>query len=265
MYSRLQLASKYLRYYLTASNGRGHGIHSPFVFDFITQVLNDRRDFYAYGRVEPLRSALAADTRMLAIEDFGAGSVAGRNKKRSIADIVRTAVKPKKFGQLLFRMAAHYRPHYVLELGTSMGLTTAYLAMADPHSIVTTIEGSAAVAEIARENFSKLGLSSIAMYNRPFDECLPRIIGHHPHFDFVFVDGNHRLEPTLDYFQRLLPAMHENSVIVFDDIHWSKEMESAWQAVKQHPKVMLTIDLFFIGLVFFRKEFKVKQDFIIRF
>jgi len=265
VYSRLQLASKYLRYYLTASNGRGHGIHSPFVFEFITKVLNDRRDFYAYEKVEQLRSALASDGRMLAIEDFGAGSATGHKKQRSVAGIVQTAVKPKKFGQLLFRMAAHYRPHYVLELGTSMGLTTAYLALADRHSIVTTIEGSAAVADIARENFKKLGLSSIALYNRPFDECLPRIIDHHPHLDFVFIDGNHRLEPTLDYFQRLLPAMRENSVLVFDDIHWSKDMESAWQTIKEHPKVMLTIDLFFIGLVFFREAFKVKQDFVVRF
>jgi len=265
VYSRLQLAAKYLRYYLSASNGRGHGVHSPFVFDFITNVLNDKRDFYAYSRVEQLRAGLAADERMLAVDDFGAGPAGGRSQRRKLSAIVQTAVKPRKYGQLLFRMAAYYRPHYVLELGTSVGITTSYLAMADNQAIVTTIEGSAAVAEIARENFKKLGLSSIALYNRPFDECLPRIIQHHPHLDFVFIDGNHRREPTLDYFQRLLPAMNENSVIVFDDIHWSRGMESAWQAVKSHPRVMMTIDLFFIGLVFFRKEFKVKQDFVIRF
>lgn len=265
MYSRLQLATKYLRYYINASNGRGHGIHSPFVFDFITNILNDKRDFYAYGRVEQLRAALAADTSLLEVEDFGAGPAGGRKKQRRVKDIVQTAVKPRKYGQLLFRMAAYYRPHYILELGTSVGITTSYLALADNRAIVTTVEGSAAVAELARENFKKLGLSSVALYNRPFEECLPRIIQHHPHLDFVFIDGNHRKEPTLDYFQRLLPAMQENSVIVFDDIHWSKGMESAWEAVKAHPKVMLTIDLFFIGLVFFRKEFKVKQDFTIRF
>jgi predicted O-methyltransferase YrrM len=265
VYSRVQLAAKYLRYYLTASNGKGHGIHSPFVFDFITGVLNDRRDFYAYGKVERLRASLKANNKVLAVEDFGAGSTSGVSRGRSVGSITRTAVKPKKYGQLLFRMAAYYRPHYVLELGTSVGLTTSYLALADQQAIVTTIEGSAAVAEVARENFKALGLASIGLYNRPFDECLPRIIAHHPHLDFVFVDGNHRKEPTLDYFQRLLPAMHTSSVIVFDDIHWSADMESAWEAIKAHPQVMLTIDLFFIGLVFFREEFKVKQHFRVRF
>jgi len=265
VYTRLQLAAKYLRYYISASNGKGHGIHSPFVFDFIEQVLNDKRSFYAYKGVEALRSRLLADGRVLAIEDFGAGTAGGRKKQRGVADIARTALKPKKFGQLLFRMAAYYKPHYILELGTSLGLTTAYLAMADERAIVTTIEGSPAIAEAARENFKQLGVSSIALYNRPFDECLPRIIQHHPHLDFVFIDGNHRKDPTLDYFNQLLPAMHECSVIVFDDIHWSKDMEAAWQAIKDHPQVLLTIDLFFIGLVFFRKEFKVKQHFTIRF
>ncbi|HEY4148662.1 MAG TPA: class I SAM-dependent methyltransferase [Chitinophagaceae bacterium] len=265
MYSRFQLARKYLQYYITASNGRGHGIHSPFVFDFITRVLNDGHRYDAYARVEGVRAALEKDPRVLEVDDFGAGSVTEQKKARSITDITRTAVKPKKYGQLLFRMAAYYKPHYVLELGTSVGLTTAYLALADGQSIVTTVEGSPAIAELARENFRKLDLSSIALYNRPFDECLPRIIQHHPHLDFVFIDGNHRMEPTLDYFNQLLPAMDESSVIVFDDIHWSRDMETAWEKIKHHPEVMLTIDLFFIGLVFFRKEFKVKQDFTIRF
>jgi predicted O-methyltransferase YrrM len=265
VYSKLQLAGKYLQYYLTASNGKGHGIHSPFVFDFITGVLNDRRRYPAYARVEQLRARLAADARLLAVEDFGAGSVTGAKKERSIADITRNAVRPKKYGQLLYRVAAYYKPHYILELGTSVGLTSSYLALANEQAIVTTVEGSPAIAELARENFKQLELSSIALYNRPFDECLPRIIQHHPHLDFVFIDGNHRMEPTLSYFNSLLPAMHERSVIVFDDIHWSRDMEQAWESVKNHPQVMLTIDLFFIGLVFFRKEFKVKQDFTIRF
>ncbi len=265
MYSKLQLARKYLQYYITASNGRGHGIHSPFVFDFITRVLNDRHRYDAYARVEAIRAALVKDEGVLEVDDFGAGSVSGAKRQRRIGDITRRAVKPKKYGQLLFRMAAYYKPHYVLELGTSVGLTTAYLAMANAQSIVTTVEGSPAIAELARENFRKLDVSSIALYNRAFDESLSRIIPLHPHLDFVFIDGNHRMEPTLDYFNQLLPAMHESSVIVFDDIHWSRDMEAAWEKIRQHPQVMLTIDLFFIGLVFFRKEFKVKQDFTIRF
>ena len=168
MYNRFQLARKYIRYYLTASNGKGHGIHSPFVFEFVERVLNDTRSFYAYTRIERLRRALTSDARVLTVEDFGAGSATGNKKERRVADIARSAVKPRKYGQLLFRMAAYYKPHYILELGTSAGLTSAYLALADERAIVTTIEGSPSIAELARETFRKLGLSSIALYNRPF-------------------------------------------------------------------------------------------------
>jgi predicted O-methyltransferase YrrM len=265
MYSPFQLGIRYFKYYLTASNSKGHGMHSPFVFSFITEVLNDNRQFYAYQTIETIRQLLLQEQQQLVIEDFGAGSRVKKNNTRKIADIAQSSLKPKKFGQLLFRMVDHYAPKNILELGTSLGVTTAYLATARNESKVITMEGAASVAAVAKNNFIKLGLNNIELVQGNFDETLPPTIQKMESIDMAFVDGNHRYEPTVRYFREILPAMHEYSILIFDDIHWSKEMEQAWDEIKADPSVTVSIDLFFIGLVFFRKEHKTKQDFVIRY
>ncbi len=265
MYSPFQLGVRYLKYYVSASNGSGHGMHSPFVFDFIINVLKDDRHFYAYQSIENLRQLLLINRSQLIIEDFGAGSRVKKINTRSVGDIARSSLKPPKFGQLLFRMVNRYAPNTILELGSSLGITTAYLASARAGATIITMEGARSVAAMAKRNFNKLGLTNIELVEGNFDETLPPVVTRLHSIDLVFIDGNHRLEPTVRYFRQLLPAVHEYSILVFDDIHWSKEMEQAWKIIKEDPAVTLSIDLFFIGLVFFRKEHKVKQHFTIRF
>jgi predicted O-methyltransferase YrrM len=265
MYSLPQLAFKYLRYYITASNGKGHGTHSPFLFDFITTVLNDKAGYSEYKKVEALRKQLLSDSRMFVIEDFGAGTAFLEKHKRSIQSIARNAAKSKKYGQLLFRMIRKYKPATIIELGTSLGITTSYLSLASPAAKVITMEGAAEIATVARQNFSKLALKNIDLIQGNFDNTLPTVVNNLPVADFVFIDGNHRRLPTERYFETLLPKSNNDSVFIFDDIHWSKEMENAWAAIKNHPDVKATIDLFFLGIVFLKKEFLEKQHFTIRF
>ena len=267
MYSRFQLAKKYFYYYLGASNGKGHGVHSPFVYDFIKTVLNDTRHNSGYDAIEELRRRLKQDITVLEVEDMGAGSVTEATRQRRVADIAAQAAKPRKWGQLLFRIARHYQPGTILELGTSLGLSTAYLAKGAPVAEVWTVEGAGSVAAVARKNFESLGLNHIHSLVGGFDELLtaPVLSGEIGPIDMAFIDGNHRYEPTLRYFEILASRVSGSSVLVFDDIHWSKEMEEAWAAIRRDERVLLTIDLFFVGLVFFREEFKVKQDFVVRF
>jgi predicted O-methyltransferase YrrM len=98
-----------------------------------------------------------------------------------------------------------------------------------------------------------------------FEKTLPFISNKIEKIDLLFVDGNHRKDPTLKYFHFFLSKATNNSIFIFDDIHWSKEMEEAWKQVQAHHSVTLTIDLFFVGLVFFSTDFKVKQHFTVRF
>lgn len=265
MYNRFQLVSRYLNYYLTASNGKGHGTHSPFIFHFITRVLNDKTIYPEYAKVEALRSGLLADKTILSVEDFGAGSGISKSNQRTVASIAKNAAKPRKLGQLLFRMVREYKPATIVELGTSLGITSSYLALGNTAASLVTIEGATTIAAKAAQNFQELGVDNIKLVTGNFDNTLPSVISELASIDFAFVDGNHREEPTVRYFNELLPKIHNNTILVFDDIHWSREMENAWATIQQHPSVKCTIDLFFIGIVVFRKEFHEKQHFRIRF
>jgi predicted O-methyltransferase YrrM len=265
MYTRTQLARKYIHYLLHAKNGRGHGIHSPFVYAFTRDVLNDHTKYTTYGCLEEMRMALEHDSRKITIEDFGAGSSKLSGNTRSIGAIARSSLKPRKFAQLLYRIVHQAKPRYAVELGTSLGITTAYMASAYRKMELHSLEGSTAIAQVALKNIGSLGLDNVYIHTGDFADTLQPTLGQLPRLDFAFVDGNHRKEPTLQYFRQLLDKTNEQSLIIFDDIHWSEEMEEAWEEIKSHPRVTLTIDLFFIGLVYFRREFKVKQDFTIRF
>ena len=265
MFSSFQLAKKYLHYYFNASNAKGHGMHSPFVFDFILNVLNNKKKFQVPAEIEELRKQLLQDDTIISIEDMGAGSRLSSAKQRSISSLAKNAVKSKKYSQLLYRLVKHYQPQTIIELGTSLGITTSCLAKANPAAQVLTIEGSDAIAAIAQQNFQQLNCTNIQPYIGNFDYQLPSILHHLSTVDLAYIDGNHRLQPTLNYFEQFLAKKNNNSIFIFDDIHWSKEMEEAWQKIKAHPSVRCSIDIFFLGFVFFRDEFKTKQDFTIRF
>lgn len=265
MYSPFRLAQKYLRYYFTAANGRGHGTHSPFVFEFITMMLNDRQHYPAYDTVEQLRSRLLRDHTSLQVADLGAGSAFHTTTHtRTVADIARKAAKPPVLGRLLHRFARYYQPATILELGTSLGLSTAWLATGAPNATVYTIEGAPEIAAAAARNLQSLHLTPTVLTGS-FDDQLPLLLPSIGPIDLAFIDGNHRLEPTLRYFNTLLPHLSPSSALIFDDIHWSAEMEAAWKTIKMDPRVLLTIDIFFLGFVIFRSDFKIKQDFTIRF
>jgi predicted O-methyltransferase YrrM len=265
VYNHFQLTKKYLNYHFTASNGKGHGVHSPFVFDFISKVLKDKKEYDCYEKIEAIRNELINNLQVIHVDDFGAGSVVMKLDERKIKDIARSSLKPKKYAQLLFRIVHYYKPTTIIELGTSLGITTSYLASGNEQAKVYTCEGAINIAGIAKDNFNKLGLTNIELIQGNFDETLPALLTKLNKIDLAFVDGNHRKEPTLSYFYQLLNYSKSTTFLIFDDIHWSAEMETAWQKIQQHPAVTLTIDLFFIGIVCINTDFKVKQHFSVRY
>jgi predicted O-methyltransferase YrrM len=267
MYNHLQLGFKYLRYFLTASNGRGHGIHSPFVFDFIEQVLmQSYQNKVVFKKIENIRRVYITDTnRFIEVEDLGAGSVSRTGSRRSIAQIARGAAKHPKFARMLHRMVKHYKVTSVLELGTSLGLTTRYLASAGEEVRVKTIEGAPEIANFSKDAFKDEGFNNIDLLVGDFESKLPEALSNMTGKKLFFFDGNHQYQPTISYFAEVLKICDEDDILVFDDIHWSEGMEKAWEEIKKNERVSCSIDLFFIGIVFLRKEFKEKLDFAIRF
>ena len=255
---------KYLKYKLTASHKGGHGIHSPFVFKLLTEIIENFGQYYSYQEIDDLRIELQNDKRKIEITDLGAGSKHLTARSRKISDIAKKSSTKKTFGEMLFRLVNYFQPKTILELGTSLGLSTCYLAKANSHSKIFTIEGCPETAKIATENFQKMEIKNVTQFIGNFNELLPHIITEQKNIDFVFFDGNHAKQPTIEYFNLCLKAVNNNTVFIFDDIHWSEGMEEAWKVIQNNEKVKVTIDLFFMGLVFFRKEMQ-KENYIINF
>lgn len=247
----LRFATEYLSYRLRSF--KLHGVHSPFVFNLYNNVIRHKGNFYAYTKIEALRNKLLQDNRILQVTDFGAGSKTGLKKKRRVKKIAASSAKPPKYSQLLFRLANHFKPEIIFDLGTSLGITTSYLAEANRSARLYTFEGCPAVAEVAQSNFKHLGYEHIQLIEGNLDETLHEQLKKVHKLDFVFFDGNHRYEPTMCYFEACLSKAHEYSLFVVDDLYWSVEMKKAWLEMKKHPQVLQTVDLFFIGLVFFRR------------
>ncbi|MEJ8802651.1 O-methyltransferase [Pontibacter sp. H249] len=241
-----------------------HGVHSPFIFDLYHNVILHDGFYVDYGNVEALRSELLQDETQLEVTDFGAGPKAGKQKKRLVKDIARSSAKPEKYGQLLFRLVNHFQPDTIFDLGTSLGITTSYLASARRKGKVYTFEGCPNIAQLAQQNFKKLGLNHVQLVLGNLNVTLQKQVEQVQQLDFVFFDGNHRYEPTMRYFNLCLTKSHEYSVFVIDDLYWSAEMKRAWQEIKKHPKVLQTVDLFYVGLVFFRTS-QPKENFTLYF
>ena len=261
---KIKFLIRYLKYLRTAKTK--FKIHSPFVYELITKVFEDKQEYEAYDKVETIRKGLLSNNNPLEICDFGAGAKSHpySTSIKKIKHIVKQTGQSPKYSQLLFRIIKYFKPKSILELGTSFGLSTIYQYLASPESKIITIEGCANTADKAQKNFNTLKLKNIKLVIGNFNTTLPKVLKKFDTLDYVFIDGNHRKEPTIKYFEQCLPLSNNNSVFVFDDIHWSKGMEEAWDHIKNNPKVSVSIDIFFIGFVFFKKELS-KQDFIIKF
>lgn len=252
MEQHIQRIGSYLSHLVRA---RGpHGIHSPFVYTLITEVLRNDHERPEFQAIEQLRDELLSSDRTIEVNDLGAGSRVLDHPVRQVADMARTAMKPPRQARLLFRLARYFDPATVLELGTSFGLTTLYLALGAEHGEVTTIEGCPRTFQIAKHHVERSGLANIHPVLGAFRTRLPDVLRTMERLDMAFIDGHHEKVATLDLFERCLGKAHPGSLFVLDDIHWSRGMEEAWEAVKSHPRVTVTIDLYDLGLVFFRAE-----------
>ncbi|THF49899.1 class I SAM-dependent methyltransferase [Flavobacterium supellecticarium] len=240
-----------------------HGVHSPFVFRLVTKCFYDKKSKPEYATLGNYRKALLQNTSTISVTDFGAGSRVFKSNNRSVAHIAKNAGISKKRARLLFRLVRYFQPENILEIGTSLGLATASLASGNSKANITTIEGCPETARIARENMTTFGYNNIDSVVSEFQAYLNTSTNQNTTYDLIYFDGNHQKEATLRYFDTLLPTITNDTLWIFDDIHWSADMEEAWQKIKEHPQVTVTIDTFQWGLVFFRRE-QEKEHFIIR-
>ena len=274
----LYRVSSWLKHQLTARNTGGHGVHSPYLFEWVRMVMSDKNTYYVWDEIEEIRQEMLKDTRELEFVDYGSGKLKGENgDRRRVCDIAKGSLARRKDAQLLARLVGWLgRPLLtfpsrggigdeasenrkgltIVELGTSLGVTTAYLAAMDSRNKVVTYEGCPAVAEVARANWEKLGLSNIAcVVGEITVDSLQLAVDRLSGIDVAFIDANHTYEATLTYFSALASRVHEKSVVVVDDIHYNEDMEKAWKAICADERVTTTMDLYRMGLVFFDKHY----------
>lgn len=259
--SHIWRAKQYAKYLSKAKNR--HGIHSPFVYELLDTVVYDKTKFEEYAAVKAIRKELLSRTDEIEITDLGAGSTVNKSNNRKVSDIAKNSAKGGKWGELLFRLSKRFEPEIMIELGTSLGIGSLYQSLGNPNGKLTTFEGCPNTAAIAQEQFQKAKVNPTIIEGN-FDDTLQPFLDSIEKLDWAFIDGNHQKEPTIRYFEQCLEKCHNDSVLLFDDIYWSKGMFEAWENIKAHERVKVTLDLFQVGVVFLRKE-QPKQHFTIKY
>jgi len=259
---KIKLISRYIHHLFISKNK--HAIHSPFIFDFVKNIINTKEELSTCILIEDLRNDLIKSERKIQVLDFGAGSQINIKKIRKIKDIAKHSSKNKKFGRLLYRIAKYYKSKTILELGTSFGISTAYLAKANKESTVYSFEGCPEAIKIAKNNFKRLNINNINLIEGEFKNTLSQNMKSINNIDLVFIDGNHQEIATIKYFEIFLKHANNNTIFIFDDINWSEGMMRAWEKIKNHSSTTVSINLFFVGIIFIKKELS-KEHFNINF
>jgi len=252
---RFRVVFKFVVHFLTAKNTHGFGVHSPLIYHFTKFVIYNKSSYYIFPTIEKIRLSLKNDKRILHVVDYGTG----KNRNISVAEIASSSLKSAKYGQLLYRMTDYSKALNILELGTSFGLTTSYLASSVSTSRIVSMEGSQPIANIAIENFSSLDINNIQIVVGDINQTLSKVLNEFNRLDLIFIDANHKSEAILSYFEQSILKIHTGSIIIVDDIYWSSDMEKAWEQIKKHSRVTTTIDLFQMGIVFFNSDLTKKH------
>ena len=253
--------NSYLKFLWYSKNE--HAVHSPFVFNLLTKCFYDKKVKSQYTVIKKYRNELLQNKKTIKVTDFGAGSRVFKSNVRPISQIAKTAGISPKRAQLLYRIVNYFQPDTILEIGTSLGLATSSLSLGNPKASIITLEGCPETAKKAQLQLQKFNFNNVECVVTEFNNYLQNCQLKTENCQLIYFDGNHSKKATLDYFDLLLPTITNETVWIFDDIHWSAEMEEAWEIIKNNPKVTVSIDTFQWGLVFFRFE-QPKQHFIIR-
>jgi len=258
--SALFYIKRYIKHWFSAKRKGGFGVHSPFVFHFITKVIEEKNPYYSYSEVERVRKSLLSNTETINVIDYGTGP----SCKKRVCDIAKSSLKSSKLAQLIFRIAISNKSKSILELGTSLGVTTLYLSKTDSRASITTLEGSPETASVAQRYIKNADANNVQIVVGDIDSTLPKVLNEIKRLDLVFFDANHREEPTLNYFRQCLKKIDNSTIFIFDDINHSPEMVKAWEQIKKEESVRVTIDIFYMGIVFFNKNLQ-KEDYKIGF
>ena len=248
-----------IKYQLHAK--KRQGIHSPFVYELADQALRAKvpqevkKVLFSFDQVQ------ANNDQLIDFEDFGVGSK-HLGRERKVNEIHRLS-SSKKYGDLLYRLTKHYQPKSMLELGTSLGRGTLAMHLGNPKGRIITVEGCAPIAQIAQINVQHHALipDQISVINQTFSDFIlelePQI------FDLIYIDGHHDGEALLKYCNALENMIHDQSMVILDDIRWSESMFNAWKTLCKSHSFNVSIDFFRMGMLV-KRTGQRKEHFVLR-
>ncbi|MEM5564609.1 class I SAM-dependent methyltransferase [Psychroserpens sp. AS72] len=250
---------QYIKFLFKSTNQ--HGVHSPFVYDLVTKCFYNSTKYSHYSRLKNYRNSLFKNKSTIKITDFGSGSRVFKSNERQIRAIAKNSGTSLKRAKLLYRVVNYFKPKHTLELGTSLGIATQAMALGNSENSIISAEGCPNISGFTTHKLSEENIKNATIKTGEFETIIPKL--KEESYDLIFFDGNHNKAATINYFETLIDKTHNDTVFIFDDIYWSKNMLEAWEIIKTHPKVSVTIDTFFWGFVFFRTE-QVKENFKVR-
>lgn len=259
---KLFTASSYFKFLHQSKNQ--YSIHSPFVYDLYTNCIDVKTKDHTFNEIEELRSVLEKSKEVIDFSTFGVASRANSNTKQKIGSIAKNSLASPRKALLLYQIAKFLKPQSIIELGTSLGTSTLNLALgAGKQSQTITFEGNPALIKKAKQSADHFPDCNIDFIQGNIDETLKPRLDNLTQVDLAYIDANHAYEPSVRYYELLKQKSHNETCIIFDDIYWSKGMNAAWQKIIRDNDVTVSIDLFHVGLIFFRKEQR-KEDFKLR-
>ena len=250
----------FLSYY--AKSITKYKVHSPFVYDFIENIFEKTTYLPPLSQIERERKNLLKDQRIFSKIDFGAGSKKGKNALRMVSEEAKHSLTPAWQCRFLFNLVQHYKPENMVELGTSLGISTLYQALGNPKARFWSIEGNHFIHTQAKRTIEKFELEIppillLGSFRQHLKTCLDQL----GQLDYIFIDGDHQSKSLLDYYQICSSYLHQDSIMIIHDINWSKDMQDGWQRICKEEAVTLSINLYYLGILFFRKGLGQKRDY----
>ncbi|WP_162415455.1 O-methyltransferase [Cyclobacterium roseum] len=229
-----------------------HSLHSPFYFNCYRELISYLKiNKGGISSLEKKRILFLEQNTKIVSEDYGAGSRWESGSGRTVSTIMKRVTTPLKFS-LVYQFLCKQTPaNIVLDLGTSLGINTAYLSKSVKGKLYS-FEGDPAQMELAKKHLDSH--FNVQLVSGNLDETLSEVVQGLQGIDFVLMDANHRYAPTIAYFDLISPKLHGSSIVVLADIHWSLEMKRAWNHLKRSPRVTCSMDFFDCGVLFFRPE-----------
>lgn len=261
----IPISVKYIRHLLKARHRNGYGLHSPFVYELARNVIFNKNRWTVPGNVREYHRAMRRSDQKLVIYDHGAGSRVTGREERKVASIARHSSVTPRQGALLYRLSKWYRPAAVVEAGTGIGISTSYLAAGAENAVISTIEGSPAKHNFAREHTDAGSSGGLEFLLGTFDTHIDRLASAAPDRTLFFIDGDHRYHSTMERVRSVMAQKElTETMMILDDIYWSDDMERAWKDACAEPGVDVSIDLFHMGILFRRPGIS-RQHFRISF